>query len=218
MVRWLPRAAADAPSGSRHWVSRVRRVRGHPTARARHARMSRRPRHARTRQRAHSPTHLHDNAQARHKHISAHCASLTPPTAALLGAGGRMGTPATTARSTRRPRGPGAWIFTPIRWLQGVMITKCNFAAAGAAGMGRRVAWRATAFSYVEGCGRWRASRELAREPRASARKQRAVHGMLACACCLWCVHGGAARARGCGYPVTWPSGAGRPRVKGLKA
>ena len=88
MVRWLPLAAADVPSGSRHGVSRVRRVRGHPTARAPHARMSRRPRHARTRQRAHSPTHLHDNAQARHKHISAHCASLTPPTAALLGAGG----------------------------------------------------------------------------------------------------------------------------------
>ena len=61
------------------------------------------------------------------------------------------------------------------------MINKCNSAAAGAAGKDRRVAWRATVFSYVEGCGRRRASRELAREPRASARKQRAVHGMLAC-------------------------------------
>ena len=186
MVRWLPLAAADVPSGSRHGVSRVRRVRGHPTARAPHARMSRRPRHARTRQRAHSPTHLHDNAQARHKHISAHCASLTPPTAALLGAGGRMGTPATTAHSTRRPRGPGAWIFTPIRWLQGVMINKCNSAAAGAAGIDRRAAPRAMAFWCIDGCGCRRAGRELAREPRASARKQRAVHGMLACVCCLY--------------------------------
>ena len=114
MVSWLPRAAADVPSGSRHGVSRVRRVRGHPTARAPHAHMSRRPRHARTRQRAHSPTHLHDNAQARHRHISAHCAPLTPPTAAPLGAGGRTGTPAAIAHSTRRPRGPRAWNFTPI--------------------------------------------------------------------------------------------------------
>ena len=71
------------------------------------------------------------------------------------------------------------------------MINKCNFAAAGAAGIGRRVAWRATALSYVEGCGRQRADRELAREPRASARHQRALHGMPACELLSVCVFTG---------------------------
>ena len=62
--------------------------------------------------------------------------------------------------------------------------------------MDRRVAWRATVFSYVEGCGRRRASRELARELRASARKQRALHGMPACVLLSVCVFTGARHVR----------------------
>ena len=196
MVRWLPLAAADVPSGSRHGVSRVRRVRGQPTARAPHARMSRRPRHARTRQRAHSPTHLHDNAQARHKHISAHHASLTPPTAAPLGAQGRLGTPGASARSTRRIGGRQEASEHPNLMLLGALLEPCNLLAEAAAGMGCRAARRAMAFWCIDGCGRRRAGRELAREPRASARQQRALHGMPACVLLSVCVFTGARHAR----------------------
>ena len=196
MVSWLPLAAADVPSGSRHRVSRARRVQGHPTARARHARMSRRPRHARTRHRAHSPTHLHGHAQARHKHISAHHASLTPPTAAPLGAPGRIGTPAASARSTKRLGGRQEAHKHPKVMLLGAVLELCNLLDGAAAGIDRRAALRAMAFWCIDGCGCRRAGRELARELRASARKQRALHGMPACVLLSVCVFTGARHVR----------------------
>ena len=187
----------DAASGSRHRVSRVRRDRRHPAGSAQHTRTRRCPKNARTPHRTHSTTQSAWICIARHKHCFAHCALLTPPTAAPLGAGGRIGTPRAGAHSTRRPRSPPAWISTPIQGLEGVMIKECNSAAAGAAGMDRRVAWRATALSRIDGCGRRRASRELAREPRAGARHQRAVHGMPACVLLsVVCSRGRGTRAR----------------------
>ena len=196
MVRWLPRAASDAPSGSHHRVSRARRGRGHPVARARLAHTSRRPRRARTRHRAHSAQPFHGHAQARDKHNSAHHASLTPPTAAPLGAQGRLGTPGASARSTRRIGGRQEASEHPNLMLLGALLEPCNLLAEAAAGMGCRAARRAMAFWCIDGCGRRRAGRELAREPRASARQQRALHGMLACVLLSVCVFTGARHVR----------------------
>jgi hypothetical protein len=108
-----------------------------------------------------------------------------------------MGTPGGSARSTRRIGGRQKASKHLNIMLLGALLEPCNWLAEAAAGKGGRAARRAMAFRCIDGCGRRRAGRELAREPRASARQQRALHGMLACVLLsVVCSRGRGTRAR----------------------